>query len=93
VAAFNVVKYGGACYLMYLGVRTLLKSHAVAPPLAVVPARLGRVVRDGFVVALLNPKTALFFAAFLPQFLEPTTASAFQTRHLVASEHRDKEAI
>jgi threonine/homoserine/homoserine lactone efflux protein len=79
VAAFTLVKYGGACYLMYLGVRTLLKSHAVAPRLAVLPARLGRVVRDGFVVALLNPKTALFFAAFLPQFLEPTTASVFQT--------------
>lgn len=77
-AAFTVVKYAGACYLIYLGVRMLLKSNAVAKSLAVVPARLGRVVRDGFVVALLNPKTALFFAAFLPQFL-PATTSLFQT--------------
>jgi threonine/homoserine/homoserine lactone efflux protein len=45
----------------------------------VAPARLGRVVRDGCFVALLNPKTALFFAAFLPQFLGPGTSSLVET--------------
>jgi threonine/homoserine/homoserine lactone efflux protein len=79
-AAFSVVKYSGACYLVYLGLRTLRSSRVTAQPMDVVPAqRLGRVVRDGFLVALLNPKTALFFAAFLPQFLGPGAASLLQT--------------
>jgi threonine/homoserine/homoserine lactone efflux protein len=78
-AAFTVVKYAGACYLIYLGIRTLRQRHTDAPPSVAIPARLWRVVRDGFVVALLNPKTAIFFAAFLPQFLRPATASFFET--------------
>lgn len=70
--AFLGVRYVGAAYLVYLGVRAML---APAPQLAgqVVEGRakitLGRIFRDGFVVALFNPKTTLFFAAFLPQFL------------------------
>lgn len=68
--AFTVVKYTGAAYLVYLGVQALRAPAngapaGVAPP----PAPLGRIFRDGFVVALLNPKTAIFFAAFLPQFM------------------------
>ena len=67
--AFTVVKYTGALYLVYLGIQAWR-----APPVDVAaavpqPARLGRIFRDGFVVALLNPKTAIFFAAFLPQFM------------------------
>ena len=69
--AFAIVKYAGAAYLIYLGVRALR-----SPPDDVVAATFARatartIFRDGFVVALFNPKTAIFFAAFLPQFLNP----------------------
>lgn len=67
--AFSVVKYAGAAYLVYLGVQMLRSSSAGSPAAAIPAAPLGRVFRDGFVVALLNPKTTVFFAAFLPQFL------------------------
>jgi threonine/homoserine/homoserine lactone efflux protein len=69
--AFTVVKYAGAAYLVYLGVQalraTVPETRAEAPP----TVRLQRIFRDGFLVALLNPKTAVFFAAFLPQFMNP----------------------
>ena len=78
-ATFSVVKYAGATYLIYLGIRTLRSSQSRVQPVDMVPTRLGIVVRDGFIVALLNPKTALFFAAFLPQFLGPGTVSMLQT--------------
>jgi len=67
--AFSVIKYAGALYLVYLGVQMLRASpdeNSMAIPATV---SLKRVFRDGFVVALLNPKTTVFFAAFLPQFL------------------------
>lgn len=78
--AFAVVRYAGALYLVYLGVRMLRSARAgisAAPPTQ--PAPLGRIFRDGFVVALLNPKTTVFFAAFLPQFLSPETSPMGQT--------------
>jgi threonine/homoserine/homoserine lactone efflux protein len=63
---FTAITVAGVLYLAYLGVKTL---KAPANELnAVAPARLGRVFRDGVVVNLLNPKAALFFLAFLPQF-------------------------
>jgi threonine/homoserine/homoserine lactone efflux protein len=67
--AFSVVKYLGAGYLIYLGVRRLRdrSTLAAARPPAV---RLRRAFVDGFVVNLLNPKTGLFFLAFLPQFAD-----------------------
>jgi threonine/homoserine/homoserine lactone efflux protein len=67
--AFSVIKYAGAFYLVYLGVQ-MLRASPVENSMAI-PATvsLKRVFRDGFVVALLNPKTTVFFAAFLPQFL------------------------
>ncbi len=68
---FSVVKYLGAAYLLYLGVRTLLSSqqaHQDAPP---PPLSLPHVFVQGLLVQLLNPKTALFFVAFLPQFIDP----------------------
>jgi threonine/homoserine/homoserine lactone efflux protein len=69
--AFAVVKYLGAAYLIWIGLRTLMAkdTDGEAP---VVPAEpLARVFRDGFVVNLFNPKTAIFFLAFLPQFVDP----------------------
>lgn len=76
--AFAVVKYAGALYLVYLGVQMLRSSpveNSAAVPAAV---PLKRVFRDGFVVALLNPKTTVFFAAFLPQFLSANAPPMFQ---------------
>jgi threonine/homoserine/homoserine lactone efflux protein len=69
--AFTVVKYLGAAYLVYLGLRALLARAGGPLTAAVPPQRLRRVVSQGFLVSLLNPKTALFFLAFLPQFVEP----------------------
>ena len=66
--AFTVVKYFGAAYLLYLGVRLLLaKAPAAAGP--VTPGGVRRALLEGVLVEALNVKTALFFLAFLPQFL------------------------
>jgi threonine/homoserine/homoserine lactone efflux protein len=68
--AFTVVKYAGALYLVYLGVQALrAPSVATTSDAPLTREDLGRIFRDGFVVALFNPKTAIFFAAFLPQFM------------------------
>ena len=70
--AFSIVKYAGALYLVCLGVRVLCaQPHAVIAG-EPVPSRSRLIIRDGFIVALLNPKTAIFFAAFLPQFMSAT---------------------
>ena len=76
--AFTVVKYCGALYLIYLGVRMLRspRSTVHARTLSSTPAR--RIFRDGFFVALLNPKTAVFFGAFLPQFMAAGAAPILQ---------------
>jgi threonine/homoserine/homoserine lactone efflux protein len=69
--AFSIVKYLGAAYLIWIGIRTLMAKDPT-PEEPVLPAeRLPRVFRDGFVVNLFNPKTAIFFLAFLPQFVSP----------------------
>jgi threonine/homoserine/homoserine lactone efflux protein len=71
--AFAVVKYAGAAYLIYIGVRRILsRSDAPADRIDMPRRSLARLFRDGFVVNLLNPKTALFFLAFLPQFVDPS---------------------
>jgi threonine/homoserine/homoserine lactone efflux protein len=79
-AAFTVVKWAGAAYLVYLGLRMWLARPAsldATPQASAQP--LGRVFRDGFIVALLNPKTTLFFAAFLPQFMDAHGSPLMQT--------------
>jgi threonine/homoserine/homoserine lactone efflux protein len=76
--AFAVVKWAGAVYLIWLGVQALRRPPTAGPSGRFEPLRLVRIWRDGFVVALLNPKTALFFAAFLPQFIDPATPTAPQ---------------
>ena len=68
--AFSVVKYAGAAYLVYLGIKALRRPATIAAPGEFAPPEKRRIARDGFLVALLNPKTALFFAAFLPQFID-----------------------
>lgn len=69
--AFWVVKYAGAGYLLYLGMRMFPTPAAEMTSPRPQEARSRRIFRDAFLVALLNPKTTLFFAAFLPQFLHP----------------------
>jgi len=77
--AFTVVKYLGALYLVYLGVQAIRGRRAEGEAPATTPASLARIFRDGFVVALLNPKTAVFFAAFLPQFMRPDSPPIVQS--------------
>jgi threonine/homoserine/homoserine lactone efflux protein len=67
--AFSIVKYLGAAYLIYIGVRRLLDRRAPAASGPAAPARLRRAFVDGVIVNVLNPKTGLFFLAFLPQFV------------------------
>jgi threonine/homoserine/homoserine lactone efflux protein len=66
--AFNVVKYVGAAYLVYLGVRLLLRKEQAFAVEAVASQGARRALLEGIVVEALNVKTALFFLAFLPQF-------------------------
>ena len=76
--AFSVVKYAGAAYLLYLGIKALRRPAASAAPGEFATPHKRRIARDGFLVALLNPKTALFFAAFLPQFIDRAGPAALQ---------------
>jgi len=68
--AFGIVKYAGAAYLIWIGVKKLLSRPAEPSMVTVTAHKLSRLFRDGFIVNLLNPKTALFFFAFLPQFVD-----------------------
>jgi threonine/homoserine/homoserine lactone efflux protein len=68
--AFSMVKYAGAAYLIFLGVQRL-RGHAERSAVGDAPPRTNaRIFRQGVVVNVLNPKTALFFFAFLPQFVD-----------------------
>ncbi|HMM41879.1 MAG TPA: LysE family translocator [Thermomicrobiales bacterium] len=69
--AFTTVKLAGAAYLFYLGLRSLLRGGAPHEAATIAPASLRRVFAQGVVVNILNPKVALFFFAFLPQFVDP----------------------
>ena len=75
-AAFQFVKYAGAAYLIYLGIRTLRGADAPALDPSRERISLRRVFGQGVLVNLLNPKTALFFLAFLPQFVDTARGHA-----------------
>ncbi len=76
-AAFSVLKWAGAGYLMWMGVKLLLAKgggSALVPAAVIaeaVPVDVWRVFRQGFLTNVLNPKVALFFLAFVPQFIAP----------------------
>lgn len=80
-AAFSVLKWAGAAYLLYVGVRLLFGRPATLlipelgrqPEVLMTPSRaeLGAIFRRGFLTNALNPKVALFFLAFVPQFIAP----------------------
>jgi threonine/homoserine/homoserine lactone efflux protein len=75
--AFDVVKYLGAAYLIVIGIRRLAGLEGTQDERARGPRNLGRLYRQGIVVNTLNPKTALFFLAFLPQFVDPSRGLAW----------------
>jgi threonine/homoserine/homoserine lactone efflux protein len=68
--AFEIVKFAGAGYLIFLGLRKLFSRERFETTSERPPRRLDRLYRQGIVVNVLNPKTALFFFAFLPQFVQ-----------------------
>jgi threonine/homoserine/homoserine lactone efflux protein len=74
--AFTVLKYAGAAYLVFLALRAF-REHGAAGPGERPPAPGRRVYAEGFLVNLLNPKVALFFLAFLPQFVDPDVGAAW----------------
>jgi len=70
--AYDVIRYAGAAYLIWLGVRLVVARHAALGSPALARASLGTIFRQGVLTNVLNPKVALFFLAFLPQFTDPT---------------------
>jgi threonine/homoserine/homoserine lactone efflux protein len=73
--AFSIIKYLGAAYLAYLGIRRLLMREMSTQAATLQKMRPGHIFRQGILVAILNPKTALFFLAFLPQFVDSSKGS------------------
>ncbi len=82
---FDVVKYLGAAYLIYLGIRKLLASDNGAEDEDVKQESLARIYWQGFAVNILNPKTALFFFAFLPQFVDPAKGNVVMQNLLLGA--------
>jgi threonine/homoserine/homoserine lactone efflux protein len=76
--AFSAVKLVGAAYLIVLGIQRLMDRGSAREPSAGNERSLGNIFRQGIVVNVLNPKTALFFFAFLPQFVDPSRSAAPQ---------------
>lgn len=75
--AFSIVKYLGAAYLIYLGCRTLFsRSDQTASDVPQAPRKkLAKIFYESALVEVMNPKTALFFLAFFPQFISPSGGS------------------
>jgi threonine/homoserine/homoserine lactone efflux protein len=66
--AYDLVKYAGAIYLVYLGARALLGKSRLQEHSELIPASMSNIFNQGVVTNVLNPKVALFFLAYLPQF-------------------------
>ncbi len=73
--AYDIVRYAGAAYLIWLGIQALRSDGTNALSLSLLPANEWAIFRQGMITNLLNPKVALFFLAFLPQFTDPTRGS------------------
>ena len=74
---FTALKFAGAIYLVWLGLKTFREARDLLPQQAIA-AGTQRVFREGVLVEALNPKTAAFFLAFIPQFIDPAGYVAFQ---------------
>lgn len=83
--AFDVVKYLGAAYLIYLGIRKLIFSDETVDREEIKRESLSRIYWQGLVINILNPKTALFFFAFLPQFIDPAKGNLVGQNLLLGS--------
>jgi len=83
--AFDIVKYLGAAYLIFLGVQKLLASENGSADGVVKQESLSRIYWQGFAVNILNPKTALFFFAFLPQFVDPAKGNVIAQNMLLGA--------
>jgi len=69
--AFDIVKYAGAAYLIWLGLKKIgTRPSTINADTPIARRHYRKLYRDGFIINLLNPKTALFFLAFLPQFVD-----------------------
>jgi len=77
--AFSIIKYVGAAYLIWLGVRALMSGGKSLQPGSGGTKRLSnrRIFLQGALIDILNPKVAIFFLAFLPQFADPSRGSIF----------------
>lgn len=75
--AFSAVKWLGAAYLVWLGLQRILVHDEATAPTTVEEDRLSRVFLQAVAVDVLNPKVALFFLAFLPQFVDPSRGAAW----------------
>lgn len=89
--AFSLLKWAGAAYLIWLGLSSLYQAARGAPGMVVAgnrgaPLNMGRAFREGLLSNVLNPKTALFYMAFLPQFIDPA-GSAFGQSVMLAGLH------
>ncbi|WP_192258170.1 LysE family translocator [Mesorhizobium silamurunense] len=72
---FSIIKYIGAAYLVYLGIRAILEKAPVDLGARALAVPAGKAFRQAILTEVLNPKTALFFLAFLPQFVRPENGS------------------
>jgi threonine/homoserine/homoserine lactone efflux protein len=84
IVAFNVVKFAGAAYLVYLGFQAIRHRRSLAESLSrqAAPTRARRAMLDGFIVGAANPKSIVFLAALLPEFTDPA-AGGLQLQLLV----------
>ena len=73
---FSIVKWAGVAYLAWIGYRTLTAGDIAFAGTKTEPTDLRRIFRQGVIVNLLNPKVAMFFLAFLPQFIDPNASNA-----------------
>ena len=74
--AFEIIKYLGVAYLLYMAWSTLREKGALGVDAAVAPRSAIKVITSGILVNILNPKLSIFFLAFLPQFVSPTEPAA-----------------
>lgn len=77
ILAFNIIKYAGAAYLLYVGYKMLTDKTKINTDTSISEnlINLKKIYRDGVLTNVLNPKVALFFISFLPQFIDPHTTN------------------